>query len=188
MNLSTIENSFTLTQASLASGLPRSLVHKVVEGGFLSPHAKGVARGVPRLVTFDQVVYLRLEAEGVRWLSPSLRYEIARAFESSPDVDVLSVPRAPALLIQVKEARRVVEREVKKLRKLERLIVSDPEILNGRALFRGTQIPVDSVVNLIEQRMSVEGILALHPELRAEHVECAPQYMTAFPRRGRPPL
>lgn len=180
------EKAYTPTEASAIVNLPLKAVHKVIDGRLIRPHRTRRGRQIQRLLSAEQLVYLRLEAEGVRLLPMAARREVARAVESTPEVDVVAVSRSSALVIQVKNARRDVERELKRLRKVEQMVVSDSEIMGGTPIFRGTRIPVDLVATMSAQGASVEEILEGYPALRRVHVELAPLYVAAFPRRGRP--
>jgi uncharacterized protein (DUF433 family) len=90
------------------------------------------------------------------------------------------------LFVQVKGARKDVERELKRLRKVEQMVVSDPEVMGGTPVYRSTRIPVDLVATMVAQGATVEEILEGYPALSREQVELAPLYVAAFPRRGRP--
>jgi hypothetical protein len=50
------------------------------------------------------------------------------------------------------EARHQVNRELERLRKAHQMVVSDPEIMQGTPVFRGTRIPIDLVVEMIADR------------------------------------
>jgi len=114
------------------------------------------------------------------------RREVARAVESASNADFVAVSGGSALIVQVKNARKDVKREVRRLRKVEQMVVSDPEIMGGAPVFRGTRIPVDLVATMSAEGASVEEILEGYPALSREQVELAPLYVAAFPRRGRP--
>ena len=92
------------------------------EGGaqsarFSSRSPSAMARGI---ISSDycprrDLVYLRLEAEGVGLLPVATRREVAREIESAPNADFIVVSGSSALVIQVKNARKDVERELKRL-------------------------------------------------------------------------
>jgi uncharacterized protein (DUF433 family) len=86
----------------------------------------------------------------------------------------------------VKSVREDVERELKRLRKAQRMAVSDPEIMGGTPVYRGTRVPVDMVAAMHAQCASTQEILEGYPSLNQEQVELAPLYVAAFRRRGRP--
>lgn len=180
------QKSYTPAEASAVAKLPLKAVHKLIEGRLIRPERSRRGNRVRRLLSAEHLVYLRLEAEGVRLLPLASRREVARAIESAPDADVVAVSGGSALVVQVKSARREVERELKRLRKAEQMVISDPEIMGGTPVYKGTRIPVDLVATMIEQGAIVEEILEGYPALNREHVELAPLYVAAFPRRGRP--
>jgi uncharacterized protein (DUF433 family) len=67
--------------------------------------------------------------------------------------------------------------------RVEQMLVSDPEIVGGFAVYKGTRIPVDQVRAMTAQGASVEEILEGYPALNREQVELTPLYVAAFPRR-----
>ncbi len=180
------ENSYTPAQASAVAKLPMKAIHKLIDGRLIRPRMMRRGREMQRLLSSEQVVYLRLEAEGVRLLPLATRREVARTIMSDPDVNTIVVSGGSALVIEVKNARREVEQELKRLRKVQRMVVSDPEIMHGTPVFQGTRVPVDLVAEMVAQGATTEDILEGYPALNREQVELAPLYMQAFPRRGRP--
>jgi len=141
---------------------------------------------VRRLLTKEQLIYLQLEAEGLRLLPVSTRREIADLIQRSPKTETLSVANGKALLIEIGTARRAVENQLKQLARIEEMVVSNPEIMRGTPVFKGTRIPVDLVADMLSQGASAEEILEGYPTLSKEKIAMAPLYVRAFPRRGRP--
>lgn len=180
------ENTYTPAQASAVSGLPLKAVQKLIEGHIISPYKKRKGSEVQRLLSSQQLVYLRLESEGVRLLPIATRREVARTVISDPEINSLTVEGGSALVIWVKQARQNVEQELKRLRKVQNMVVSDPEIMRGTPIFKGTRIPVELVADMVNQGAEIDEILAGYPTLSREQVELAPLYVAAFPRRGRP--
>ncbi len=62
------------------------------------------------------------------------------------------------------------------------MIVSDPEIMQGTPVYRGTRIPVELVADMLRQGATVEEIVAGYPALDSEKIALAMPYMLAFPR------
>jgi len=180
------EDSFTPAQASAVTKLPLKAVHKLIDGRIIHPRRTRRGSETQRLLSREQLVYLRLEVEGIRLLPVSSRREVARAIESSPGVDSVAISGSSVLMVEVKTARLEVERELKRLRKVEQMVVSDPETMSGTPVYRGTRIPVELVAAMMDQGASVEEILDGYPALSREQVKLAPLYAKAFPRRGRP--
>lgn len=49
------------------------------------------------------------------------------------------------------------------LRKVQKMVVSDPEIMRGTPVFKGTRVPVELVVEMTALGATVEEILAGYP-------------------------
>jgi uncharacterized protein (DUF433 family) len=138
------------------------------------------------MLSREQVLYLRLEAEGVRLLPIAARRAIAKKIESSPEIDTVVLTEGSALVIEVKSVRLELDSDLRKLERAENMIVSDPEIMRGTPVYRGTRIPVELIADMLSQGANPEEVIEGYPALDREKVELAPLYVQAFPRRGRP--
>jgi uncharacterized protein (DUF433 family) len=179
-------HEYTPAQAAAVTGLSLSAVHKAIDTRLVRPRVAKTAKGARRLLTKEQIVYLQLEAEGVRLLPLRARRRVVEKIELSPKVDAIRIGNGQALLVEVKSAREKVESELERLARAERMVVSDPEIMRGTPVYRGTRIPVGLVAEMLAQGASVEEILEGYPALDREKVQLARVYVRAFPRRGRP--
>jgi uncharacterized protein (DUF433 family) len=177
---------YTPAQASAVANLPLPAVHKLIERRLIRPRRLRAGRSIQRMLTRQQVLYLRLEAEGVRLLPIPTRRVIAKKIESSPEIDFVCLTEGSALVIEVKSVRLELDQDLKRLERAENMIVSDPEIMRGTPVYRGTRIPVELIANMLSQGANPEEILEGYPALDREKVELAPLYVQAFPRRGRP--
>lgn len=177
---------YTPAQASAITGLPLATIHKAIDSRLIRPRSARSGGSVRRLLTKEQLIYLQLEAEGLRLLPVGIRREIAESIQRSPETEKLPVANGTALLIEIGTARRVVESQLKQMARMEEMVVSDPEIMRGTPVFRGTRIPVDLVADMLTQGATAEEILEGYPTLSKEKIAIAPQYLRAFPRRGRP--
>lgn len=179
-------DGYTPAQAAAITGLPLAAVHKAIDGRLIHPRTARSGKTVRRLLSKEQLIYLQLEAEGLRLLPVSTRREIAVSIQRSPKSERLPVANGAALLIEIGTARRAVESQLKELARMEGMVVSDPEIMRGTPVFKGTRIPVALVADMLAQGATVEEILEGYPTLSKERIAIAPLYMRAFPRRGRP--
>jgi uncharacterized protein (DUF433 family) len=177
---------YTPAQASAVANLPLPAVHKLIERRLIRPRRLRTGHSIQRMLTREQVLYLRLEAEGVRLLPITTRRAIAKKIESSSEIDAVFLTEGSALLIQVKSVRLELDQDLKRLERAENMIVSDPEIMRGTPVYRGTRIPVELIADMLGQGAKPEEILEGYPALDREKVELAPLYVQAFPRRGRP--
>jgi len=177
---------FTPAQAAAITGLPLAAVHKAIDSRLIRPRSARSGGSVRRLLTKEQLIFLQLEAEGLRLLPVGTRREIAESIRHSPNVDVMAIGNGKVLLVECKGARRKIEGQLKQLARMEEMVVSDPEIMRGTPVFKGTRIPVDLVADMLAQGATADEILEGYPTLSKEKIAIAPLYMRAFPRRGRP--
>lgn len=56
---------------------------------------------------------------------------------------------------------------------MEGMIVSDPKVMMGKPVIRGTRITVESIVERLGAGESIESILVAHPRLTREAVLAA---------------
>ena len=68
------------------------------------------------------------------------------------------------------------------------MVHSDPAIMAGAPVFRGTRVPVYLIADMIEHGTPIAEILEGYPSLTREMVGYAGIYATTHPRRGRPPV
>jgi uncharacterized protein (DUF433 family) len=177
---------YTPAQASAVANLSLPAVHKLIERRLIRPRRLRAGRSIQRMLSREQVLYLRLEAEGVRLLPILTRRAIAKKIVSSPEIDFLSLTEGSALILEVKPVRQKLDEDLKRLDRAENMVVSDPEIMRGTPVYRGTRIPVELIADMLTQGATPKEILEGYPALDREKVELAPLYVQAFPRRGRP--
>lgn len=179
-------DGYTPAQAAAITGLPLAAVHKAIDNRLVRPRSARAGATVRRLLTREHLIYLQLEAEGLRLLPVGTRREVAELIRRSPKTEKLPVANGTAFLIEIGTARRAVESQLKQLARMEEMVVSDPEIMRGTPVFKGTRIPVDLVADMLAQGATTEEILLGYPTLNKEKIAMAPLYIRAFPRRGRP--
>ncbi len=179
-------DGYTPAQAVAITGLPLTAVHKAIDSRVIRPSSARSGATVRRLLTKEHLIYLQLEAEGLRLLPVGTRREIAESIQRSPGTEKLPVANGTALLIEIGRARRAVESRLKQLARIEEMVVRDPGIMRGTPVFKGTRIPVDLVADMVAQGATAEEILEGYPTLSKGKIAIAPLYMRAFPRRGRP--
>lgn len=177
---------YTPAEASALTNLPIRTVRRLMDRRLIRPRRLRTGRSVQRLLSWEQLVYLRLEAEGLSLLPVAERRKIAKQIEADAGIDVASVSEGAALLIQVKAVRKELDERLKKLERAESVIVEDLETMRGTPVYRGTRIPVELIAELLKQGAGVDEILEGYPALDREKIELAPLYVQAFPRRGRP--
>ena len=84
------------------------------------------------------------------------------------------------------EVRTKVRSSRQNQKKASGMVQTDPEIMGGTPVFRGTRIPVYTVADMMEQGTAIVEILEGYPSLTREMVECAGICATTHPDRDRP--
>ena len=177
---------YTPTQAAAVTGLPLKSVQKAIDAK-LVPVQVRQTEGISRRCLSDiALICLRLEAEGLKHLPATLRRRIYKSVIRTPQEQRIRF--SDVLLVDVARARKGLTAELSRLRKAERMVVSDPDILSGTPVFRGTRVPVHSVAEMLAYGTSREEILEGYPSLNQQHVQLAGIYAASHPRRGRPPV
>ena len=179
-------DGYTPSQVAAITGLPLPAVHKAIEYKLIRPRRVREGQYVRRLLSSSQAVYLRMEATGLRSLPLAARRQVARAVEQNPEIDAMTISGGGVISVQCKSARKHVQTGLRRLSQATRMVVSDPEIMRGAPVYKGTRIPVHAVAGMLSQGATVAEILEGYPALTREKVELAPMYVKAFPRTGRP--
>jgi uncharacterized protein (DUF433 family) len=97
------------------------------------------------------------------------RFELARHFAYEPGMDF---SKWMSLIEKYSEA-------------LDGNVTSDPDIMGGVPVIKGTRVPVYSISALTERGVSLEKIKDDYPYLSDEAIEAAVFYARAHPRIGR---
>ncbi len=75
---------------------------------------------------------------------------------------------------------------LKRLTAARNLVASDPHVLGGTPVIRGTRIPVYDVAASVTAGIPTKRILEAYPALDEEKIDLAAVYSQANPPRGRP--
>jgi len=81
--------------------------------------------------------------------------------------------------------RRTNER-MERLAAAREIVVSDPDVLGGTPIVRGTRVPVHDIAASVAAGLPADRILAAYPSLDRDKIELAAIYAQANPARGRP--
>lgn len=70
---------------------------------------------------------------------------------------------------------------------MENLIESNPKIMFGKPVIKGTRITVELILEKIAEGESIENILSQHPHLTKEKISSAVQFALQTLRKDFPP-
>jgi uncharacterized protein (DUF433 family) len=182
------------TEAAVVARVPLRDVNRVIderilpEGFFSLDDGRRVAAAACTLIAFYFDSAKRLTSEerlfAIREVGARLSRSRAHALACLLDEDwtvrdeFLTIDLAPFV-------RRTKER-MDRLAAARDLITSNPEILGGAPIIRGTRIPAYDVAACVAAAVPTKRILEAYPALDADKVELAALYAEANPVRGRP--
>ena len=178
----THDTLFTPTEAAVLTGLSLKAVNNAIDKATISP-VPGEEGG--RLLDARALVSLSIERRlSDRIATPELRRKVFDALAEAPR-NVVSL-EGGLIKIDLREPRRALAASLRDLRRARRLVVSDPGIVGGDPVFRGTRVPVHLVAELLAQGSKRAELIEGYPRLTAEMIRLAPVYAAAYPLRGRP--
>jgi uncharacterized protein (DUF433 family) len=183
--MQTYENSlFTPTEAAVLTRLSVKAVNNAIDKKTVSTVAGQRAGHATRLLDLRALMSLTLERRLSDRFVPELRREVFEALVTAPRNRVSL--EGGFLTIDLREPRRELATSLRALRRARDVVISDPDIMGGDPVFRGTRVPVHLIATLLGQGSTETELLEDYPRLTAEMVRLAPNYAAAYPLRGRP--
>ena len=179
--MQTHDTLFTPTEAAVLTGLSLKAVNNAIDRNTISA-VPGEEGG--RLLDARALMSLSIERRLSDRIAPELRRKVFDALAEAPR-NVVSL-EGGLLKIDLRQPRRELAASLRDLRRARRLVVTDPEILGGDPVFRGTRVPVHMVAQLVAQGSGSADLIEGYPRLTAEMIRLAPVYAAAYPLRGRP--
>src|ERR1700688_4165233 len=176
---------FTPTEAATVTGLSLKVVNNAIDKRTIPARVRRQKGRSIRLIDAPALIYLSLERELSSDTTPLFRRKLFAAIAAVWPAHVTIVAVGP-LKVDLRKSQRDVAEKVKKLRRAEKCAVSDPEILGGTPVFRGTRVPVHLIADLLRQGETLAALRKGYPRITDEMIRLAPIYAEAHPARGRP--
>jgi uncharacterized protein (DUF433 family) len=176
----THDTLFTPTEAAVLTGLSLKAVNNAIDKKTISavPDEEG-----GRLLDARALMSLSIERRlSDRIATPELRRRVFDALTEAPRNEISL--EGGLLKIDLRQPRRELAASMRDLRRARRLAVSDPEILGGDPVFRGTRVPVHVIAELVAQGSKPAELIEGYPRLTAEMIRLAPVFAAAYPLRG----
>lgn len=178
----THDTLYTPTEAAVLTGLSLKAVNNAIDKQTVSA-VPGEEGG--RLLDARALVSLSIERRlSASIATPELRRKVFDALAQTPR-NTVSL-EGGLIKIDLREPRRALAAALRELRRARQLVVSDPDILGGDPVFRGTRVPVHMIAGLLAQGSTPAELIEGYPRLTAELIRLAPVYAAAYPLRGRP--
>lgn len=175
---------FTPAEAAVLTRLSVKAVHNAIDKKTVPAIAGSREGHAIRLLDMDALVSLALERRLGSRFTPESRRELFRALPSAPR-DSVSLDSG-FLKIDLRAPRRELAASIRALRRARRMVISDPAIMGGDPVFRGTRIQVHGIAALLAQGVPEAELLEDYPRLTPDMLRLAPLYAAAYPPRGRP--
>ncbi len=175
---------FTATEAAVLTRLSVKAVNNAIDKKTIPAVTGRRAGHATRLLDLHALMSLTLERRLADRFVPELRREVFDALATAPRNRVSL--EGGFLTIDLREPRRELAASLRTLRRTRDVVVSDPDIMGGDPVFRGTRVPVHLIATLVGQGSTETDLLEGYPRLTAEMVRLAPIYAAAYPLRGRP--
>jgi uncharacterized protein (DUF433 family) len=180
--MQTPDTLFTPTEAAVLTGLSLKAVNNAIDKKTVSA-VPGEEGG--RLLDARALMSLSIERRlSDRIATPELRRRVFDALSEAPRNEISL--EGGLLKIDLRQPRRELAASMRDLRRARRLVVSDPEILGGEPVFRGTRVPVHLIAELVTQGNKPAELIESYPRVTDEMIRLAPVYAAAYPLRGRP--
>jgi uncharacterized protein (DUF433 family) len=178
--MQTHDTLFTPTEAAVLTGLSLKAVNNAIDKKTIST-VPGEEGG--RLLDARALMSLSIERRlSDRIATPELRRRVFDALSVAPRNQISL--EGGLIKIDLREPRRELAASMRDLRRARRLVVSDPEILGGDPVFRGTRVPVHLIAELVAQGSKPAELIESYPRLTAEMIRLASVYAAAYPLRG----
>jgi uncharacterized protein (DUF433 family) len=177
------DSLFTPTEAAVLTRLSVKAVNNAIDKKTIPAVAGRRAGHATRLLDLRALMSLALERRLADRFVPELRREVFDALATAPRNRVSL--ESGLLTIDLREPRRELATSLRALRRARDMVISNPDIMGGDPVFRGTRVPVHLIATLLGQGSTETDLLEAYPRLTAEMVHLAPIYAAAYPLRGR---
>jgi uncharacterized protein (DUF433 family) len=175
---------FTPTEAAAVTRMSVKAVNNAIDKKTVPAIAERREGSATRLLGLPALMSLALERRLADRFVPELRREVFAAVRDTPK-RIVSLDGG-FLRIDLREPRRELAMSLRRLRRARQLVVSDPGIMGGDPVFKGTRIQVHMIASMLGHGSTEADLLEAYPRLTAEMAQLAPLYAAAYPLRGRP--
>jgi uncharacterized protein (DUF433 family) len=187
---------FTLAEASAISELSPETIRTILEKNkFPLSRRRRVGKAIRHEFSFQDLFLLKLLVDFPFPLShrhkTALQDLVIHGGRPSgcwreEDADLIFYSGDITVIAQCKNVKDRLSRNLESFAHGKRCIVSDPAILSGTPVFRGTRIPLDHIAGLFRKGVDEREIIEDFPRLSRSDLEFAKLYSRIGARPGRP--
>jgi len=177
--------TLTPSEAAVVSGVSIRDVHRVIDERILPEALYSVDQ--TRSFKSQACVFISFYFHAASRLTAEERQRTIHLASKQPkDSTSANSIQDEFLTIDLTTFHQHVDDRLSRLRAAQQSVISDPEILGGALVIRGTRVPVYHLAASLAAGESMERILAAYPSVNRQQVEQAALYAEANPQRGRP--
>jgi uncharacterized protein (DUF433 family) len=178
--MSALDDMLSPTEAAFVCGVSVRDVHRVIDEGLLPDSFYNAAQ--PRSFRSRACVFISFYFRTADRLTSKERQRmIAIASKKIDGREGETVIRDDFLTIDFALFSSGVDERLHRLYAAREIVVSDPEILSGTPVIKGTRVPVYDIAASVAAGIPMGRILSSYPSLKCEQVELAASF-----RRGKP--
>ena len=181
---------FTFREAAALSGVTGAAVEKAVELKVIKPVSRRarLRGGATRYLPLHAVIYFAaLKRADLNDLPIKHKKTLWGKIRQITPPTLAPVEFARGTRLDLRElATEPMELALRYLASREAHIISDPEILGGTPVVRGTRMSVYSVLGRLQDGESLDDLVEDNPDIPRNAFEAAEIYARSHPLRGRP--
>lgn len=179
--MNAVSHNLTPSEAAVVSGVSVRDVHRMIDERILPERFYDATES--RSFQAQACVFISYYFRAASRLTSEERQRTIALASESGDIQPL---QDDFLTIDFTSFRKDVDEGLRRLHAAQDAVVSDPEILSGTLVLRGTRVPVYDVAASVAAGVPIARVLRAYPSLTREQVELAALYAEANPLRGRP--
>jgi uncharacterized protein (DUF433 family) len=186
---------FSLREAAAIAGIPESTIRTAIEKRSITPSSSRVGKSIRYEFDLNELLFIKLLTEFPFSLPKEDKDSLRRLVGKSSGSVGRWQMRGPNLLMKNGELsvsvhyhplRKQLVQNVNLYRKGVDRIVSDPEILSGEPVFKGTRIPLEHIAGLFRKGVSEAEIREDYPAVIDPDLAFASIHARMSPPPGRP--
>ena len=187
---------FSLKEAAAIADVPEPFVRKAIVQKAVRPRRVSAGRTVRHRFDVNDMLFLKLISEFPFDLSRHDKDALRSLLEgkqtragkwSKTKTDFVARNGDLAVVVECKNVRSRLLRDLATYRRGVKRIVSDPEIMAGEPVFAGTRIPLAHISGLIAKGVKREEIVEDYPALSGADLDFASIHSKMKRNPGRPP-
>jgi uncharacterized protein (DUF433 family) len=194
-----MDSQFSLKEAAAIADVPEPFVRKAVNQRTVRPRAVSSGRAVRYRFDVDDMLFLKVisgfpfdlpkqDKDSLRSLLEGKQTRVGKW--SKAKTDIVARKGDLVIVIECKDVRSRLSRDLATYQRGLKRIVSDPEIMSGEPVFAGTRIPLAHVSGLMAKGVPLDEIIEDYPALSRADLDFAMIHskMKRNPGRPRKPL